>query len=364
MLYIGSTQIDTTDKSIIQFAQRANIGDAWNRENVIPDEFCRSSAKNIEVGAPQNTIKMYWTVIDTFDLLKTVHGNANQRICELTCRVICSRNIAISASISLLLKKSLDSVQIQAIEKAFSSYKFPESGDVDLFIEKQLVKEPQIKESMFGLELQLAAIIMDETSENSAAENLLRAWINKNYPDDNEYKLRRKGRVELDRFEEAVKHKNQTEGNDPNAAAENAAKQDAEESHCSDKLFKTITWDLATLPSAPSVKMEWGWHRVKQGCVNLDLYYPEEKTRDNELVAVTYINIPKGWEVAETAINECARTSANSPPVIIAIFTDFSHALYAFKDAFISCLDETFKQNIACIEAGIIVNTRPVGDWH
>ncbi|TBB77941.1 hypothetical protein ELH43_22235 [Rhizobium ruizarguesonis] len=364
MIYLGDDKLDFSDTELILFMQTATNGASWQPLFTDAPGYSQSSkAKPIELGAapaPTEGFAVRWTVLETWGVFEKTN-TGEQKVLETTIRIFAGRPVEVSLSIQLLLRDGLSDAIQTKIEAVFSAYQYPASGDVDTYIEEAIANDSSLNLLMIGLAKRITVTaVADAVYDRSAYENLLR-WISENQEGE-QYRLVRLSSNELDRVDIPPKDKNQTELGDPKKAAEQIAEQEQERARC--EHFETRTWKVARTDWIPETRWTWGWHLVHSGCVYLHLYYPTTETRDVDLVAEVWVTIPDGLKPVEAAIRKCAEEASLSAAVYFIIFSDLTSALIAFRALFVECIKGKFSEALTCVNAGIVVDTRPAGPWH
>lgn len=363
MIYGGDSSLDFTDAELIQFAHTAKVGDLWEKPPKLEAGFHLASAAAINVGAlppPKKGFVVPWTVIQDWALVQIDPPKKEQVISTFRIVTTAQVEVGISAKATLVLKDGLGADIEAKVASAFSSYVYPDSGDVDKFVLRCLGEIPEVGPYDFAVYRSfevsvLADRVIDDSRLNTARDRL-----------GEKYKLKLIGDAQdLDVLQPRAPHPNEVEGTDPKKAAERVADQYKGESGCDG--FKRQTKEIKRIDSIPATRTEWGWHTVKVGCWSLDLYYPEFQVRAQDLVAELYWTVPQdAGQYAEKIIVDCATSAVTAEIVLRILFADFSTALTQFKGLFWKCITEKFNQSVGCLDAGIALVTvfDPSDDWH
>jgi hypothetical protein len=344
---------------LIHFAHKAAIGERLDLQRLEVDGFHAPPAKPVRLGAITMATGypvVTWTLLQQWAIDER-SARGSQRVQTFFIETTGSREVDVTAYVELQVKDGIDALTEAAMCDAFAAYKYPDSGDLDSYIEERLRALAEVSPYAFKLNVFYDVSMVSDLKIDDQSLQCIKRRLGENF------KLHLVKQSELSVLRPVVPHPNATSSANSDVAVKKVADRNSEGMGCDG--LHTKSKEFAKLDILPQTRTTWGWHRRRIGCAVLDLYYPVTEFRDQELVASVY------WTYSEPLdqyiidmVQRCANDAAVSSVVALIVFTDLTTALASFKALFWKCLHEKLNQALSCVDVGLVVNSLPKGNWH
>lgn len=359
MIIGGDSAFDFQSVELMQFVQSAVSGSQLDVQRTQQHGFRPAKVSPLEVGAvpaQKGSLIVPWTLFQHW-AIDEIGKLGPQRIQTFDIETTAWREIEATLCVELIVKDSSDLQTEKSICDAFAAYKYPGSGDVDIYIENCLKRLPGISPYAFGLKFFYRVRILSERIVDDTRLKRVQAGMKE------KYRLHMISESALNILRQNPPHPNSKEATDSETAVNEVARENQPGSGC-DGLVTDFK-EFATSATLPQSRVKWGWHTVVVGCISFDLYYPTTELREQELVASVYWTHPGPLDqYVKKMVEDCARESALASVVVLIVFADLTTALASFKALFWQCLRDKLGQTLSCLDVGIVINTVPKGDWH
>lgn len=356
----GNVVFDFQGAELMRFAQsNAAIGEQLDVQKSLHEGFHKPGIGAFEVGSlPQQdgVLVVPWTLIQYW-AIDELGSSRPQRIQTICVETIAWREIESKLYVELAVKDGVSSETEKGLCDAFNGYRYPDSGDLDSYIEKCLETLPGVSPYAF----ELLYFYRVQLLSNRKVDDTKLAHAR--HVGDGKFSLKLLSEQDLTSLRQNPPHPNLREALDAETAVKEVAEANLPGYGCDGMItdFKEVARAATNFAS----RVSWLTHRVKIKCAIFDVPYPKWETRDQDLVAYVYWTHPGSLDqYVRKMVENCAKDSAVSAVVALIIFADLATACASFKSLFWKCLREKLQQTASCLDVGILVNTETKGDWH
>ncbi|WP_313065438.1 hypothetical protein [Achromobacter animicus] len=369
MIFTGENEIDLSSPELVAFAQSAGPGATFQGPLPEVTGYRRSMANPKNLGPvpnPSNTRPIVaWTVIQTWRLFELGERGHMQPLSDFPIDAIGYREVSIEPLFHLLLQDGLDQAAESKIEAAFSSYKYPGSGDLDAFIRAALANDPSLDALMFGVGQSfvytMVGNIQSSCTERQCPE-LARIHASPTWSSER-YRCVLLNETPLPTHRPPTPDRNIVEDGDPETVAEDAARRELGKGGCESNEVDVYVSQIARADLLPESRLVWILERIRIGCAVVEIRYPRIEFRNIEAIATMHITVPRIFDMYAAGIRSCGRKASTAAIVQLILFANLPVAAITFKALFWACITLIHDDIIKCLDVGITVTTRAKNEW-